>query len=419
MTIEAPSSMPVPQATAGTGMAPVAPSRRIEAIDILRGIAILGIFLVNMGSYGGFRRPFEQMAFVDQASTAAIRFLAQAKFYPLFSLLFGWGMIIQMERAEARGTAFVPFYLRRMIALLLIGLVHAILIWHGDILVTYALLGIPLVLFRRASDRMLIVSIVICLLVPILISTPGPGADFREVYNAATTGLREAMIEGKQANVYVMGTYRETVLQRIDQLRFSYALSLYWVTHVFGMMLVGILLGRHHIFRDFERYRPLLRKMLWWGLGLGILLNAVWVTVSIKPDMVPGDLYDLATRGVRTLGGPALTMGYLAGVIILAQQAAWHDQLSGLAAVGRMGLTNYLMQSVICTLLFYGYGLGAYGEAGPFLTLLLTLLIFRLQIWFSNWWMARFRFGPAEWLWRTMTYGKAQPMRSRIRVLES
>jgi uncharacterized protein len=394
-------------------MAPVAPSRRIEAIDILRGIAILGIFLVNMGSYAGFRQSYEQMATVDQAATVLVRFTAQAKFYPLFSLLFGWGLIIQMERAERRGAAFVPLYLRRMLALLLIGLVHAILIWHGDILVTYALLGFPLLLFRKASDRVLIVAIILCFLVPIAISTPGPGADFREAYNNATTELREDMIAGKQQNVFVAGTYGESVVQRWHQLRFNYALSLYWITHVFGMMLLGILIGRHHVFLEFERYEPRWRRIFWWSLALGIVLNAVWVFASVKPDAVPAGWYDMATRGVRTIAGPMLTMAYLSGVLLLARRAAWRGQLTGLAAVGRMSLTNYLAQSVVFTLFFYGYGLGVYGEMGPLLTLLLCLAFFRLQIWFSQWWLARYRFGPVEWLWRSMTYGKLQPMRTR------
>jgi uncharacterized protein len=397
-----------PQATMG----PLAPSKRIEAIDILRGLAVLGIFLVNMLSFSGFRQPFEQMVMVDKGAAVLIRILAQAKFYPLFSLLFGWGMVIQMDRASQRGITFVPFYGRRLAVLLLIGLVHAILIWHGDILVTYALLGLPLLLFRKASDRVLLLAIAFCLLVPILISMPGPGEAFREAYGEMTAGAREAMIAGKMDNPFLAGSYGDAVLQRLRQTRFTFASSLYWITHVFAMMLVGVLLGRRQVLRNFQQYKSLFRWLAWGGLGLGLLLNAAWVYVWAKPDAVPGEFYDLATRGVRTLAGPTLTMGYLAGVILLAQQAAWHEQLGGLAAVGRLALTNYLLQSVISTLLFYGYGLSMYGEMGPFLTLLLTLVIFRGQIWFSNWWLARYRFGPVEWLWRTLTYGRRQPLRA-------
>ena len=114
---------------------------------------------------------------------------------------------------------------------------------------------------------------------------------------------------------------------------------------------------------------------------------------------------------VGMLGGVSLSIFLVAALTLLAQRAAWREHLGGLAAVGRMALSNYLLQSLVFTLIFYGYGLGVYGQAGPFLTLLLSLLFFRLQIWMSNWWLARFRFGPAEWLWRCMTYGKLQPLR--------
>ncbi len=116
-------------------------------------------------------------------------------------------------------------------------------------------------------------------------------------------------------------------------------------------------------------------------------------------------------RGARTVGGVSLSIFLVAALTLLAQRAAWREHMGGLAAVGRMALSNYLLQSLVFTLIFYGYGLGVYGQAGPFLTLLLSLLFFRLQIWMSNWWLARFRFGPAEWLWRCMTYGKLQPLR--------
>ena len=136
-------------------MAPATAGERIDSVDILRGIAVLGIVLVNMGSYAGYRVPFDNMAWVDRSTTVAIRFVAQGKFYPLFAFLFGWGLAIQIVRASSCQVNFVPFFLRRMAALLLIGLVHAVLVWHGDILITYALLGFPLLLFRNASDRTL------------------------------------------------------------------------------------------------------------------------------------------------------------------------------------------------------------------------------------------------------------------------
>lgn len=397
--------------SATVDMAPAATGERIDAVDILRGIAVLGILLVNIGSFAGFQDSFASMAWVDRAATVAVRFFAQGKFYPLFSFLFGWGMALQMARVADRGERFVPFFARRMAALLLIGLAHAVLVWHGDILVVYALLGFPLLLFRNVSDRTLIAVFLVCLAVPVVISLPGPWADFRAAYARLTQGLQQALAEGKQAHVFIDGSYGEAVRQRIAFLRYNYSVSLYWITPIFGMMLLGLLVGRRGLLQSAGQQRRLLQRIAVVSLAVGLPLNALWVWVSLANGLA-GPWQEVALRGARTVGGVALALFLVAGLTLLAQRAAWRDQLGGLAAVGRMALTNYLLQSLVFTLLFYGYGLAVYGEAGPFLTLLLALFFFRLQVWFSNWWLARYRFGPVEWVWRCLTYGRLQPMRA-------
>lgn len=404
------AALPRNISSATVDMAPAGAGERIDSVDILRGIAVLGILLVNMGSYAGWRAPFDNMAWVDRATTVAIRFLAQGKFYPLFSFLFGWGLAIQIARAASRDVDIVPFFLRRMAALLLIGLVHAVLVWHGDILVTYALLGFPLLLFRNASDRTLWVAFAVCLAIPVVISLPGPAEEFRRAYFDLIGGFQEAMVRGKQANVFVTGTYVQAVEQRAAFLRYNYAASLYWITPIFGMMLLGLLVGRRGILRAQAEQQALLRRVAIVTLAIGLPLNALWVWQSVSGG-ISGPWQEVAERGARTVGGVALSIFIVAALTLLVQRASWRAQLGGFAAVGRMALSNYLLQSLVFTALFYGYGLGVYGQAGPFLTLLLTLGFFRLQVWMSNWWLARYRFGPAEWLWRSMTYGRLQPLR--------
>lgn len=404
------AALPRNISSATVDMAPAGAGERIDSVDILRGIAVLGILLVNMGSYAGWRAPFDNMAWVDRATTVAIRFLAQGKFYPLFSFLFGWGLAIQIARAASRDINIVPFFLRRMAALLLIGLVHAVLVWHGDILVTYALLGFPLLLFRNASDRTLWVAFAVCLAIPVVISLPGPAEEFRRAYFDLIGGFQEAMVRGKQANVFVTGTYVQAVEQRAAFLRYNYAASLYWITPIFGMMLLGLLVGRRGILRAQAEQQALLRRVAIVTLAIGLPLNALWVWQSVSGG-ISGPWQEVAERGARTVGGVALSIFIVAALTLLVQRASWRAQLGGFAAVGRMALSNYLLQSLVFTALFYGYGLGVYGQAGPFLTLLLTLGFFRLQVWMSNWWLARYRFGPAEWLWRSMTYGRLQPLR--------
>ena len=405
------AALPRNVASATVDMAPAGAGERIDSVDILRGIAVLGILLVNMGSFAGWRAPFDNMAWVDRSTTVAIRFVAQGKFYPLFSFLFGWGLAIQIARTASRDVNIVPFFLRRMTALLLIGLVHAVLVWHGDILVTYALLGFPLLLFRNASDRTLWITFAVCLAIPVVISLPGPAEDFRRAYFQVIGGFQEAMVQGKHANVFVTGSYLQAVQQRAVFLRYNYSASLYWITPIFGMMLLGLLVGRRGILRAQAEQQALLRRILIVTLVIGLPLNVLWVWQSVT-NGVTGPWQDEALRGARTIAGASLAIAMVAGLTLLVQRPAWREQLSSFGAVGRTALSNYLLQSLVFTLLFYGYGLGIYGQAGPLLTLLLTLGFFRLQIWLSNWWLARYRFGPVEWIWRCMTYGRLQPLRA-------
>jgi len=143
---------------------------------------------------------------------------------------------------------------------------------------------------------------------------------------------------------------------------------------------------------------------------VGLACNLLFVSVSASPNLVPSSYYDLATRGARTIGGPALCLFYISAIVLLVRRRAWQQRLAPLVAVGRMALSNYLFQSVVCTLIFYGYGLGIYGNLGPAITLILTIIIYRAQIGLSDWWLERYRFGPVEWVWRSLTYGKLQSL---------
>lgn len=403
-----------PTTKATTAMTPVRPQQRIEIVDILRGFSLLGVLMVNMLAFSGpfFYTPVHQIQPIHRAATLFIKFFAQAKFYTFFSFLFGWGMSIQMERAAQRNARFVPVFLRRTLALMLIGLVHALLIWDGDILLTYALLAIPLLLCRKLPEKVLLIAVVICILIPVLISIPAePIQDMLQALAEATDGLRQAMLSGHQENVYVDGSYWDMTVHRWHNLKYSYTQFIYWATHIFGMFLLGLYVGRRKILHNIPEHLPLFRKVLWIGLIVGIPLNLLFVAVSNSPDLVPAQYNALATRGARTVSGSVLSMVYLSALVLLAQKPKWRNLLAPLASVGRMALTNYLSHSILFTLIFYGYGLGLYGRFGPAITLILTFIIYRAQISLSGWWLFRYRFGPAEWLWRTMTYLKLQSLK--------
>jgi uncharacterized protein len=398
--------------------APIRPTRRIEVIDILRGFAVLGMLTVNMLSFSGYAHvSLQEMDIAHRLVTLFIRLAAEAKFYPLFSFLFGWGVAVQMARAAEREEPFVPLYVRRLTILLLIGLVHAVLIWEGDILVTYALLGLPLLLFRRRSDKIILLTAVACLLIPVLLSAPGSAASIRDWHTGAVAPLRQAVMEGYRGNVYAEGSYLAVAVHRLKALGFSYSNSIYWAPHIFGMFLLGFYAGRRRILHRIVDHLVLFRWAIWVAPVAGLPLTLVFVGVSRYPDLLPAAYRDLATRGARMVGGSALCLFYISGFILLTQQKRWMRRLSPLASVGRTALSNYLLQSVICTLFFYGYGLGLYGQLGPAITIFLTLLLFRVQVSLSRWWLERHQFGPAEWLWRSLTYGEFQPWEAEPRAV--
>ncbi|HSK88222.1 MAG TPA: DUF418 domain-containing protein [Anaerolineales bacterium] len=419
--------MTTPDLTKST-FAPVQQAERIQLVDILRGFALFGILLVNMVI---FARPVQSIVlpidpaipWYDYAAEWLIHFLGEGKFYSLFSFLFGLGLTLQMDRIERRGGRFAPLYLRRMLILLGIGAVHAFLIWVGDILIVYAVLGSLLLLFRKAKPRTLLIWVVILLVIPLLFnaavtglielgrSFPEGAQQLNQTFAQVEAGYRADVERGYQ--VYANGNFAEITGQRVyDYLNFGLFGTLFALGfNVLAMFLLGMYFGKQRIFQDLESNRPLFRKLLVWGLTVGLIGNAVYATLimPISRFEFSGSLL-LATVS-QGIGAPLLCLAYISAIALLTGIPAWSKRLEVLAPVGQMALTNYLSQSILCTLIFYGYGLGLFGKLGTALGIGLTFIIYLIQIPISHWWMKRFRYGPVEWLWRSLTYGQPQPMR--------
>lgn len=408
---------------------PVQQTERIQIVDILRGFALFGILLVNMAI---FSYPFQSVVFpadrempwYDWAATWLIHFLGEGKFYALFSLLFGLGMILLMERIEARGRRFAPFYTRRLLALLVIGVVHAFLIWPGDILIIYALLGFPLLLFRKARPRTLLIWAVILIALPLLFygaatglvalgsMTPEGAQQIQLGFDQAGKGYRADLARASQ--VYPAGNFIEITNQRIaDYLSMGLTSIFVLGFNILAMFLIGAWFGKRRIFANLDAHRPFFRRLLLWGVIIGLTGNAIYATLIMG---VPR--YELSTDLTiaiiaQGIGAPLLMLAYVSAVCLLALRPAWGLRLQVLAPVGQMALTNYLLQSIIATTIFYGYGLALFGKVGAAWGIVLTVVIYSLLIPFSHWWMKRFLYGPAEWLWRSLTYWKVQSMRRR------
>lgn len=427
------TSMAQPTARVPTLTDPVAPQERIPVIDILRGWAIFGILLVNMTN----DLPWEHLISRQWTGTAdrlvyhLVEIFAQEKFYSLFSFLFGLGFALQMGRAERRGAPFDRLYLRRLLGLYLIGLTQILLVGDGTLRI-YALLAVLLLLLRHCSPRTILLLAVLCVL--ILPVRAAVNSGIREVRLANPHTAREVLREKAQeaveerqwqeddTRVHSSGSFVETVAWHAPRilrphLSFPWVVTPWWLGMEFPLMLLGLYAGRRHIFENLPAHLPLLRKVMWWGLGLGLLGCSVHHGLNqFKDAALPYPTHEL-TGLLWAFGAPALSFSYASAIVLLVQRDRWRLRLAPLAAVGRLALSNYVLHWLIAMFLFYAYGAGLYGRFGPLVGFGLALLIFPLQVALSMWWVTRFRFGPAEWLWRTLTYGKLQPMRVQQAVI--
>ncbi|PRO67086.1 DUF418 domain-containing protein [Alkalicoccus urumqiensis] len=376
---------------------------RIISLDIIRGIALFGILLANMAS---FKSPvFQEGAMQARTilSDSALNIFAvisvdglvTGKFYPMFSLLFGLGFYLFYQRLQNQTKRR---YYRRMSFLLVLGLVHLVFIWSGDILFTYAVGGFFLLLFVKKSAGSLVkwgiglVTFSAVLMTLLLL-----------LGNAASM-MKGGMMTGASRAMDIMpsGNYAEILGFRLSSEVFLILFNTpFAVINVFGIFLIGIALGKAGWFHDpktYEKQWKTLRLHAGWSGILGAVL-----VVMLKLDQLPVPYWaaDALGQGLNILAGPLLMLFYVSVLVLLVSGGA---PLAWLAPVGRMALTNYLLQSVIGVLLFHGYGFGLYGSVGAFTGMLIALGVFAAQVVLSQLWLKRFRQGPMEALWRKWTY---------------
>lgn len=405
--------------TAPPALQPIAPLERIAVIDVLRGFALFGILAANMR---GFNSPAQVYFAPDLMWTAAldrwvqgvIDVLISGKFITLFSFLFGLGFAVQLGRALERGGAFASVYLRRLFALLGIGAVHAFGLWWGDILLPYALLGFALLLFRRRLDKTVFVWAMVLLWFPVVLVAGAVVASALGRQIPMPPPPTKETIE-QVVRDYGQGGFVQLFVRRAREVAIVYTGTLFFFPKVLGMFLLGLWVWRRGIVQNLGEHLPEIRRGLWWGLVLGlagnlatVLIMVIWKVDPIKPS-APG----LLIAAVSTVAVPALSCFYACAIALAWHGGAWRGLLAPFAAVGRSALSNYLLQSLVSTTIFYSYGFGLYGAIGPAAGLIPTFAIYLAQIPLSNWWLGRYRFGPAEWVWRSLTYGRRQPMRQQ------
>lgn len=394
-------------------LTPTSVQERFEFLDVLRGFALFGIITANMVLYSLYLYlPESGKVSMNTHSTDRVLdflelVLIEGKFYTIFSVLFGIGFSILLTRAQAKDLVFHRFFLRRLFVLYLIGATHAILFWHDDILQFYALCGALLLPFVRVRNRTILVFSALALVAPAAITLSG--AIPPESFTAPRDMLfdRFGFTHDTRIDVWTGESVAEIVRLNLsswfDQL--DYVISSGMLFKIFGSFLLGFYLGRNEIHKNLQKYRPIIKRLAFFGIATGVPLNVIYASTFSSESW----LHTVSS----TVGILPLSAGYASLLCLIWLGPSGSKLLHHFAPVGRMALTNYVGQSVICTLIFYGTGLGLGGKMGPTLYLPVGFAVYLFQVVASRVWLGRFQFGPLEWLWRMLTYGSWIPMTKR------
>jgi uncharacterized protein len=382
---------------------------RIHAIDIVRGFALFGIFLVNMPAF------FMPILYIDQqkatetvldkATVIFIDIFAQANFYTLFSFLFGFGTIFFYERLKEKELRPLPYLLRRFLFLLLLGVIHMVLIWHGDILITYAITAFVLILFLNAKGKTLLNTAIA------MIGLPHLFVGLLVIISGRSSSPERPKSANDIQEVYQHGSFLEITSQRIaDYFYVHGGLGIVFILiTLLPMFLLGAYFAKEKLFHHVGEHKSKLKMLAFITLAIGIPLK-------VLPHFTDHIIASMYQDGI---GGPLMAIGYATTIVLLVEAKVGLKVLAPLRYIGRMSLSNYILQSVICTFLFYSYGLGLYGSITHKVGLLLTLAIFVGQIFLSKWWLQNYQYGPLEWVWRTVTYNIVLLMKRKVFVKEN
>lgn len=404
---------------------PTASSERADILDILRGIALLGICVANYPMFALYIfQPLEVRAAWPTAGMDHVLeyfhfIFIDGKFYSLFSLLFGIGFSIIYLRNSQNGTAGLWLFYRRLLILIVIGLAHLLLLWEGDILLLYALIGMLLPLFRRVSDRKLLLLWVFLILSPLLFDLLKVLSDNR--WNLSNPAFKIAVqistlhgITEANFSTWIVDhtRYEDLLLYNRSGIfwRYQGLLDNNRIPKVLGMFLLGLYAGRKLIFKNLEENSAIIKKIRNWGFGIGFPASLVYASMELDDNRLPHPM-GLVDTLFYALSVVPLSLAYTTTICLWYLKPVWKQNLKRFAAPGRMALTNYLMQTVFAIAIFYGMGLGLGAKTGLVYVVIIALVVFCFQVWFSRFWIDHFRYGPMEWLWRCLTYGKWLPIK--------
>ncbi len=422
---------------------PVEAAARIDSIDVLRGFALLGILVINIYTFAlphvAIKNPPLVGGFtgLDFATWLVSHMIFYHKFMPIFSMLFGAGVVLLTSRLEEKGLEVRRIYYRRIFWLVIFGLLHSHLLWVGDILYPYAICGVIVYLFRKATVRRLIIVGVIGICVSVgsnhmlgqLFNYMRSGAERVEIKLAegkdldkdderfveSWEGMRKNLMPTPEDIESVIETYRGgyigIIKDRTPQLIMVQTVGVIFllIWRLGGFMLIGMALLKSGILsaaRSMRFYAWM--ALICYGVGLTVVGIGVAKNAGHGFDVIYvykyGGQYNI-------IGGTIVALAHISVIMMICKAGVLSRLTSRLAAIGRMAFSNYISHTVICSTIFYGYGFGLFNKFGRFQLMGFVLAIWIVQIVVSPLWLERFRFGPLEWLWRSLTYGKRQPFR--------
>lgn len=428
--------------TAASLAAPVSAAERIESLDVLRGFALLGILLLNILGFGlhsaGYFNPMIGLGGNPELNLAiwgGVNVFFEGAMRALFSMLFGAGVVMfttGLGSGSGVGKSAVLHY-KRTFWLLAFGVFDAyVLLWTGDILIVYAICGALLYPLRNRSPRtLLVLAGILIVLTSIMYEGLGQmmqmgreaAAEIERVPEAAEDPAKVGWAEGWQEFSRDFLVDEQGQQEELNQRRGGYLAvaafsanymneNLLFVVPVFllwdalAMMLLGMAFYRMGVLNG-ERSRSFYLRLTTGGFAVGLLANG-WELVRALQTNFDLTIVFSYMQGTYHIGRVGMALGWMGLVMLVCQSGLWQTLRGRLAAVGRMALSNYLMHSLICLFIFTGAGLGLVGELERWALYVIVFLVWGLQLWLSSWWLDRYRYGPAEWLWRTLTYGSRQ-----------
>ncbi len=413
---EHPDASGVPATTEPVVFAPISPeitipvqqTERIVSIDVLRGVALLGILVMNIQSFAmiddayfiPIASPLDFTG-INQLVWIVSRIFADQKFMSIFSMLFGAGVIIMTSRAEEKGRSAIGFHYRRNFILLIIGMLHAYLLWNGDILYTYAMCSFFVFLFRKMKPHWLILMSIVFLAVPVLLSLESPWIP--EIPDQESIQKELSIYRGDWLGQVGFRLFFVILFQTI-----IFAFYLFW--RVSAMMFLGMALYKMGVFSA-KRSNKSYLAMLILGAGIGIPMIAYDISQAQAVSWDESYYISIVSQ-FNYVASIFVAFAWIGLVMLFCKSRFFTATKRALAAVGQTALTNYLLHTIICTAIFYGgYGFGLYGKLERWEQSIVVIAIWIVQLVCSSLWLKCFKYGPFEWMWRSLTYWKLQPLK--------